>query len=648
MSYAAAVALCKPEQTVCGIPGREGTKDFECIDTTTTLDSCGGCVVQHPFSDGPASVNGIDCGRLPGVIASNCLSSRCEIAQCHSGWYLDAKRNECVKFSASTTRRSIGSRMTKAAKRSDLEIETVIAPELATQFAAYARLVLRLKNASQTVPKAFTAPPSIDQAYYVNTIVTATLYTLRSPTVVALMANTDSLVNVNAFALNAFKGCGCIDALGLHSVYDDLIAIVNASLSIQSWCHNHPVSVPSNTIKPTTVPNTSAASITIGLDDVLNALSTPADDPLGLGVSSTLTEGAATGIPIKVDSALLSQIQGLVNLTLTIQDGSTVLPAASFNGTGAPLPGPVPINGNLVTSIVQATLDVLNSGCVRELLNNLQTLGDVNAVLQGSLAGCGCVDQLGLAGLVKDVDALLAAVLDLQSWCANHPVVVPSDSHTSSLPTPTTVSTTTTVGFAGPNSHLLDLKIDLGLGDLVSALTPGLTNNADTTIDLKNLLTTLVGVVVQIQNDSTSLPLTSTTTIALPAVSAPATPLASLTQGIIDTVQAVAVLLNSTTTDNLLTNVNALLNLSNLLNESIDRCGCVDSLGLHTLVDDLNALGDALLSLHAWCKNHPGGNRPGGSVSGADTISIDTHDLLTMLGLDTVLQGLDWEVFGDG
>ena len=35
-----AKATCKPHETVCGIPGREGTLDFECIDIDTANDSC--------------------------------------------------------------------------------------------------------------------------------------------------------------------------------------------------------------------------------------------------------------------------------------------------------------------------------------------------------------------------------------------------------------------------------------------------------------------------------------------------------------------------------------------------------------------------------------------------------------------------------
>lgn len=44
-----AKATCKLHQTVCGIPGREDTFDFECIDIDTTDDSCMHSRYSSPF-----------------------------------------------------------------------------------------------------------------------------------------------------------------------------------------------------------------------------------------------------------------------------------------------------------------------------------------------------------------------------------------------------------------------------------------------------------------------------------------------------------------------------------------------------------------------------------------------------------------------
>ncbi|KAG6852977.1 hypothetical protein C0991_007754 [Blastosporella zonata] len=788
----------------------------------------GGCITRHGFADGPSSANGIDCGRLPGVVASYCSDYRCVITQCRAGWHLDSKRNECVNVSTGAARRGVGSRMNKAGKRSDMEVETV--SELAEQLNAYALLVINLSNASQAVSAAPTSPhatsspaASIDYVDSINTVLAATIYALNSPTVVALVANIDIIVKVNALAVNTFDECGCIGTLGLESLYDDLIAVVNASLTLQDWCGSHPVGKPSDSSDSTIVPNTSGAPIRIGLDGALKSLGlasknshidvfgvgpgltgatnnilngvglgpanvhprspepptavlnpellgktrvlvdavialkscepnlppgvsvkpyhirlidaifqavanlldshtvasyvgnvdtivnvnqivtdvlvscgcvgdldalinqllvvtevalglqhwcahnpvvgpalnsstvpgpqptgTPTSPPsvtptasaspdstiivdldltslldsLGLGpiagegliglggllggllaptsttIDGNVTSGTIVTTDLQVDPELVLQIQGLANLALVIQNGSIALPAAPFNSppivSETPLSENVPANTNLVVGILQATLNLCTSGTVGDFLHNLQVLLDVNTLVQNSLAGCGCVDQLGLAGLVKD----------------------------------------------SSGSPLLDVVINLGLGDLVSALTLGLTTDTNSIADLSVLLNTLVDVVLQIQTHSTTLP-PAPTPIAPTASAHPSTSLLPPSQGLIDDLlQEVALLLNSTidstTTEDILASVNGLLNLGGLLSDSMDHCGCVTSLGLEALEDDIDALLGALLTLHAWCEYHPRNTGAGGSAP--NTIKIDTHDLLTALGLDNVLQ----------
>ncbi|KAG6911026.1 hypothetical protein DXG01_005442 [Tephrocybe rancida] len=889
-SYAAAKKICTPDQTVCGIPGREGTRDFECVDTRVSLDSCGGCVVQHGFADGPSSVQGTDCGRLHGVMASSCSDSRCIIAKCRSGWHLDTKRNECVKVSAGIVRRS--ARMNKTGKR-DMEVEAVIDTELAESLNAYALLVLTLSNTSQAIAATPTdshatdsTAPSVDHVYYVNSILVATIYALNSPTVVSLVANIEAIVNVNDLAINAFDQCGgCVDTLG--SLYDDLVTVVNAGLLIQNWCGSHPVGIPSNPSDSTSLPNTSGAPIRIGLDDTLNSLgvasrgsyidiygldslagatntllngvglgpanvrprspapSTTALNPESLGKTKilvdaaivlkncepnlppappsdpatpelspidynlinailqaianllqsqtvasyvanvdtavsinklvtdalgscgcigdlglaalvenlvTVTEAAlglqdycshhpvgapdpqpattlsaihptATVLPssappstllpnsldtttildldltslldglglgsvtsigaldlgslldgllkpidtsivtngtsstmattdVQVNSALVLQIQAIATLALAIENRSAVLPPAPPNSPpivgSTPAGGNAPINSNLVTGIVQATINLCTSGTGSDLLNNLQVLADVNLLVKSSLTGCDCVDYLGLAGLVRDVDNLLAAVLNAQNWCAGHPVVNPATPHTSTLPT-TTVSAPGPTPSQVPGSPFLDLVIDLGLGDLVSALNLGLTTDVNSTADLDDLLNTLVMAVVDIKGHSTSLPPVPTST--LPTASSPASPQPStsplpLSQGLVDDLlQAIAVLLNSTLqVDVIGTNIDTLLNLGGLLGESMDHCDCISSLGLEGLQHAVDALLDALLDLHTWCAFHPGSN---GGGAGSDIIKIDTYGLLAALGLDG-FAGVKGEVAGFG
>ncbi|KAG6837407.1 hypothetical protein H0H93_010025 [Arthromyces matolae] len=1048
-TYADAAGICGPNHMVCGIPGREDTNDFECIDTKSTLDSCGGCAVRHPFKDGPPLIKGSDCGRLPGVISSTCSNSGCEVTQCRTGWHLDVKRNECVHISAGPTRRSMRSRMIKS--RNDVDVKTVIPLDLARLLDAYVLLVVKLSKAS----RAASSPSSLstfDHIHYINSILAATIYTLKSPTVAALAANIDALVSINELALNAANGCDCIRTLDLRAVYDDLVAVVNAARTLQDWCHSHQVDVSAKQTDASRVSDTSGAGVpvTVGLDDILNNLlnglgisthdthidvfglgpgltdttnkllgslgigpgnvklgargsattSSPellkqqtkafvdtsslpstsdapvtvgldalandllnglgisthdthadvfglgpgltdttnkllgglgigpgnvqsralgsatsttsnpellkqtkafvdtsslpetSDRPItaglddlangllsGLGISthnthadvyglgSGLTDAtnellgglgigpgnvhsralgsptfttalnpellkmtrtlvdsvvalkdkkpnlpppqssrfaasgsppvdynlinailqavvnllksttvssfaqnadtlvdvnkivasllrscdcldvlglsglleyldavlnaalgiqnwcshnpigvplpASSGVPVPrptttaspatpplnpassanlldttiildldlnallenlglgpssggglpdlnsllggllgniktpanntngaplntgnlVDPALLSQIEQLLKLTVALLSESGVLPSSS----SSPATGTLPIDGNLIAGIVQAVLDLLNSGTVGDLLRNLHLVAGSSTGVSDAIGGCKCSEQLGLGGLVKAVDSLLAATLNTLTWCSGNPVIpgAPPNPH-SSLPTTTTsvhspVPTTIAVG---PNSNLLDLVINLNvdgtLDGLVNALTLGLLKNPDTSLDLRNLLSTLVNVVVQLVNDSVTLPLASTTNAPLPT-SIPTNPASCqpLTQGLVDDILLVVdALLGTNTTTELLTKVNELLGLSIILGESID---CVGGLDLQDLEKDLDVLVDVLLDIQLWCKHRKV------AKAGSDTIKIDTHDLLSALGLDKLL-----------
>ncbi|GAA6062727.1 hypothetical protein JCM10212_005930 [Sporobolomyces blumeae] len=60
---------CPDGETLCG---------NECIDTVSSLTSCGGCV-------GPDQP-GTNCLAIPGALQVECQASRCQIASCFRGW----------------------------------------------------------------------------------------------------------------------------------------------------------------------------------------------------------------------------------------------------------------------------------------------------------------------------------------------------------------------------------------------------------------------------------------------------------------------------------------------------------------------------------------------------------------------------------
>lgn len=56
-------------ETAC--PISKSSKGWECLDTRSALDSCGGCL----------SAGGINCLNIPGVMGVGCVDSTCEVCE---------------------------------------------------------------------------------------------------------------------------------------------------------------------------------------------------------------------------------------------------------------------------------------------------------------------------------------------------------------------------------------------------------------------------------------------------------------------------------------------------------------------------------------------------------------------------------------
>lgn len=76
-----------PEKGETACPLKSG--DFECIDTSSDLASCGGCV-----GDGDNDT-GENCLAIPGALNVECFQSKCQVSSCFRGWYFDGSR--CTK-----------------------------------------------------------------------------------------------------------------------------------------------------------------------------------------------------------------------------------------------------------------------------------------------------------------------------------------------------------------------------------------------------------------------------------------------------------------------------------------------------------------------------------------------------------------------
>ncbi|KAF8586881.1 hypothetical protein K439DRAFT_1386452 [Ramaria rubella] len=84
-------ATCPHGWSACGIWG--GSRlDYECVDVTADLWSCGGCGIPLLSTD-PV---GVDCTAIPGVHDVSCLGSRCVVQRCKSGFTVSDDKTTCI------------------------------------------------------------------------------------------------------------------------------------------------------------------------------------------------------------------------------------------------------------------------------------------------------------------------------------------------------------------------------------------------------------------------------------------------------------------------------------------------------------------------------------------------------------------------
>ncbi|WVW79141.1 hypothetical protein I302_101107 [Kwoniella bestiolae CBS 10118] len=88
-------ALCPAGLTACKVSQYE-SDSFECIDTTSELESCGGCA--HGEFNNPAGPLGVDCSALPGLARGGvtCNAGQCQAFACQRGWTLTPEET-CVQ-----------------------------------------------------------------------------------------------------------------------------------------------------------------------------------------------------------------------------------------------------------------------------------------------------------------------------------------------------------------------------------------------------------------------------------------------------------------------------------------------------------------------------------------------------------------------
>ncbi|KAJ3735562.1 hypothetical protein DFJ43DRAFT_1058320 [Lentinula guzmanii] len=85
--------VCRPGWVACGFPGG-ALRQWECIETKTDLESCGGCPMDFiSFKGNPG--DGVDCSNLPGVSDVSCVSGRCSVEKCMPGYKISLSGQSC-------------------------------------------------------------------------------------------------------------------------------------------------------------------------------------------------------------------------------------------------------------------------------------------------------------------------------------------------------------------------------------------------------------------------------------------------------------------------------------------------------------------------------------------------------------------------
>lgn len=105
------VSLCPTGETACPIIGSKSFEDFqhsqhqlvdflsakggyECMDVTTTLESCGGC---------SSTGQGRDCTQIPNSSGVGCSGGQCYIFSCEPGYAPSMNGSECLKKGRKTS-----------------------------------------------------------------------------------------------------------------------------------------------------------------------------------------------------------------------------------------------------------------------------------------------------------------------------------------------------------------------------------------------------------------------------------------------------------------------------------------------------------------------------------------------------------------
>jgi hypothetical protein len=286
-----------------------------------------------------------------------------------------------------------------------------------------------------------------------------------------------------------------------------------------------------------------------------------------------------------VSSDLVAKVGAIVSLVSGLNCTPSQIPASSSSSAA--------VISDLLGDVVDGTSTLIVSTNIPSLLNNLDALLNVSSLLSSTISSCGCGKDLGLPDLEDGLSNIVAALLNLKSWCSQS---VPSD------------------------FNLSGLLSGLGLNNSTVAAVV----SSDLVVQIKSL----VGLVVGLAGVSSSLSPTSPSNLS--SINA------NITNSIVN---ATVYIVNATTVPSLLSSIGALVNVNGLASSLLDNCGCVIALGLGAFVADLAQVANATLRMQDWCDTYPVANisATGNSSIGASTSNSITDELTIDLGLSNLL-----------
>lgn len=545
-------------------------------------------MASQPFPevDPVLHVSGTDCTRISNVKTTKCSGQRCIVSKCKVGWLPNVVQDACILDSDSHPK------LRKVLKREDpSDANTTANQDVSSDLLAKIGAIVRLVSGLDCNPLLSQIPANLSSSAAVisdlfSGVDIATLTLISSTTVPALLHNLDTLSNVSSLLSSTISSCECGTDLGLTDLEDALGNIVAASLNVRSWsAHNLLTS--------------------LNLSALLSGLSlTNCSVPAGAIVSPDL----------------VNQIESLVDLVIGLADASTSLLPPSSGATGLPMSStdPSSINADIINSIINTTTYIVNPLTVNSLVSAISELVTLSGHASNLFDQCGCVNALGLEPLVANLVQVTNAALSMKDWCDTHPVA--------SIP-PAPAIGSSTAGTSTSISNTDDLPIDVGLSNLLSLLGPvesgvhsglrpttstlangllgnmgGLLGTGDASSpagavlnpELVTRLEGLVNLVTQLQ--SSYLP-------SGPAASLNASTLLDPNL-VVDIVQKTASLLGSPTVISLVTNIDALITASSVLQTALTNCSCADILGLDGMVNYLLLVTNATLGLKDWCSSN--------------------------------------------